>query len=96
VEELVGGEVQYVEIVFSPLADPANPAALGVPADLGAVQGDTLVLRVKDHAEADIWVRKMKEAGIPLSSLQPVKRMLEDIYVERLGSRKGTAAENDG
>jgi len=92
VEELVGGEVQYVEVVFSPLTDRMVTTAQSIPADLGSVQGDTLVLRAKDHAEADLWVRKMKEAGIPLSSLQPMKRRLEDIYVERLGSRDGTVA----
>ncbi len=95
VEELVGGEIQYVEVVFSPLADRSAAAVLSVPAELGVVQGDTLVLRAKDHAEADLWVRRMKEAGIPLSSLQPVKRRLEDIYVERMGSRDGTAAGSD-
>jgi ABC-2 type transport system ATP-binding protein len=95
VEELVGGEVQYVEVVFSPLADRMAATAQSIPADLGAVQGDTLVLRAKDHAEADLWVRKMKEAGIPLSSLQPMKRRLEDIYVERLGSRDGKVAAGD-
>jgi hypothetical protein len=92
VEELVGGEVQYVEVVFSPLTDRMAATAQSIPADLGSVQGDTLVLRAKDHTEADLWVRKMKEAGIPLSSLQPMKRRLEDIYVERLGSRDGTVA----
>lgn len=96
VEELVGGEVQCVEVVFSPLAGDPCAAALGVPADLGTVRGDTLVLRAKDHAEADRWVRRMKEAGIPLRSLQPVKRRLEDIYVERLGRRKEPAAGIDG
>ncbi|MFA6147318.1 MAG: ABC transporter ATP-binding protein [bacterium] len=95
VEELVGGEVQYVEVVFSPLPDPTAAAAMSVPAELGAVQGDTLVLRAKDHTEADRWVGRMKEAGIPLSSLLPVKRKLEDIYVERLGSRDGKVAGRD-
>ena len=92
VEELVGGEIQYVEVVFSPLTDPTAAAALNVPAELGSVQGDTLVLRSKDLAEADTWIRRMREAGIPLSSLQPMKRRLEDIYVERLASRDGTIA----
>jgi len=86
VEELVGREgVRYVEIVFSPIPPEAWLCSAGLPNSAISVQGNVLLLRAADYEEANSWIGKFQEAGSHVRSCVPVKRHLEDIYVERMG-----------
>ncbi len=86
VEELVGTEgVLYVEILVSPVPSPAWLASAGFPDGAVAVQGNSLLLRASDHDEANAWIARFRDAGATVRSCVPVKRHLEDIYVERMG-----------
>ena len=85
-EELVGREgVRYVEIIFSPPPDPQWISAAGIPADSGTFQGNTFVLKAGSHEEANRWIQEFRRAGSLVISCVPVKKHLEDIYVERVG-----------
>lgn len=89
VEDLVGREgVQYVEIQFSPAPPPEWVAAAGVPAGDWTVQGNAFVLRTGDYDEANRWIGIFREAGSEVRSCIPVKRRLEDIYVEQVGGER--------
>jgi ABC-2 type transport system ATP-binding protein len=93
-EELVGREgVRYVEILFSPIPPIAWLSSAGLPDGEASVQGNYLLLRATDHDEANSWIGKFREAGVHVLSCVPVKRDLEDIYVERMGGNSLVAGE---
>ena len=85
-EELVGREgVRYVEIVVSPVPPESRISPGEFPEGAVAVQGNSLLLRAADHDEANRWIERFRAAGSQVRSCVPVKRHLEDIYVERTG-----------
>ncbi len=87
-EELMGGEgIQYVELLFSPVPDRSWLERRGFLPERGSVQGNAFVLRAKDLDEANAWVETFRSGGSLLRSLTPVKRRLEDIYVQQVGGR---------
>jgi ABC-2 type transport system ATP-binding protein len=83
VEELLGQEVKFVELVFSP-----SPTGEGFDG-AGIVQNNALVVRVPDYDEAERLVERARAAGGRLRSMVPVKRNLEDMYVEQVASGTG-------
>jgi hypothetical protein len=90
VEELVGGEgVQYVEIVFSPPPERQWVSSAGLPPGAGAFRGNTFVLRAADQGEANRWIAEFRNAGSQVGSCVPVRKRLEEIYVERMGGGNG-------
>jgi len=97
VEELVGREgIQYVELLFSPVPDEGSLFRLGVPPGASTIRGSVFVLRAKDYDEANRWIGKFREAGSLVRSCTPVKRHLEDIYVEQVAGReRGDAPASD-
>ena len=93
-EELVGREgVRYVEILFSPIPPEAWLASAGLPEGATSTQGNVLLLRAASYDEANAWIGKFREAGAHVRSCVPVKRHLEDIYVERMGGDSLVPAE---
>jgi ABC-2 type transport system ATP-binding protein len=93
VEELVGGEgIQYVELFFSPVPDEDCLSRLGVPPEGATVRGNAFVLRAKDFEEANRWIERFREAGSLVRSCIPVKKHLEDIYVEQVAGRERNGA----
>ncbi len=85
-EELMGREgIQYVELLFSPVPDRPWLEGRGLLPERGSVQGNAFVLRAKDLDEANEWVETFRGAGSLLRSFTPVKRRLEDIYVQQVG-----------
>ena len=88
VDDLVGQEgIQYVEIQFSPVPPAEWVGKAGIPKEAVTVQGSALILRAKDSEEANRWIERFREAGSRVRSCIPVKRRLEDIYVEQVGGR---------
>jgi ABC-2 type transport system ATP-binding protein len=86
VEELMGkGGIQYVEIVFSPPPAQQWVSSVGLPPGSGMYQGDTFVLKAGDEEEANRWIEEFRRAGSLVRSCVPVKKHLEEIYVERVG-----------
>ncbi|GAB4365445.1 MAG: ABC transporter ATP-binding protein [Deltaproteobacteria bacterium] len=86
-DEMVGtGGVRYVEMVFSPVPSESWLAAAGFPEGAVSIQSNSLLLRAADSDEADEWIGRLRSAGSRLLSCVPVKRHLEDIYVERMGT----------
>lgn len=86
VEELMGkAGVQYVEIVFSPPPPPGWVSASGLPPGSCSIQGETFVLKAGDHEEANRWIGEFRQVGSLVISCMPVKKRLEEIYVERIG-----------
>jgi len=93
VEELVGREgIQYVELLFSPVPDEGSLSRLGVPPEQATVRGNAFVLRAKDYEEANRWIERFREAGSLVRSCIPVKKHLEDIYVEQVAGRERNGA----
>ena len=93
VEELVGGEgIRYVELLFSPVPDEDSLSRLGVPPEGATVRGNAFVLRAKDYEEANRWIERFREAGSLVRSCIPVKKRLEDIYVEQVAGRERNGA----
>lgn len=88
VEDLVGkGGVRYVEIVLSPVPPPEWLSVAGFPEGAASVQGDSLLIRAADLEQANAWIERFRPAGSQVRSCIPVKRHLEDIYVERMGEQ---------
>jgi ABC-2 type transport system ATP-binding protein len=85
VEDLVGREIQYVEVVLSPCPPTEWFRHAGLSEADGKAQGDAFVMRARDLAEANGWAERAREAGGRVYSLVPVKKRLEDIYVEQVG-----------
>lgn len=87
VEDLVGkGGVRYVEIVLSPVPPTEWLSSAGLPEGAASVQGNSLLLRAADLEQANVWIERCRSAGSQVRSCVPVKRHLEDIYVERMGT----------
>ncbi len=85
-EELVGKEgIRYVEVVFSPLPPPEWISRQPLPEGAGSATGDTFVLKAADPEEANRWIGEFLRAGSQVRSCVPIKKRLEDIYVERVG-----------
>jgi len=85
VEELVGAETLFTELVIAPLPDPVVLAAAGIPPEAGFAQGEVYVLRASGIDEANRWMAVLMEAGGRVVSCVPVKRHLEEIFLERVG-----------
>jgi ABC-2 type transport system ATP-binding protein len=92
VSELVGGEVRFVELVFSPSPPASLLAAEGIPADRATRSGDALVLRAGDIDEANRWVSGLGSHGVRLRSMTQAKPHLEEIYVAHLARNDGSGA----
>jgi ABC-2 type transport system ATP-binding protein len=85
VEELMGKEgVQYVEVVFSPPPPPGWASVSGLPRESCSVQGNTFVLKARDRSEANHWIGELRKVDSLVNSFIPVKKHLEEIYVERI------------
>jgi len=90
VEELVGAQTLYTELVVSSPPGPASLAAAGIPPESCCAQGEVLVLRASGPEEASRWMGTLIHSGANVLSCVPVKRNLEEIFLERVG---GTPAE---
>jgi ABC-2 type transport system ATP-binding protein len=94
VEELMGREgIQYVELVFSPPPPPEWLEAAGVPRDAGSVLGNTFVLKAGGDEEANRRIDEFRRAGFLVRSCVPVKKRLEEVYMEQVS---GGSAGGDG
>ncbi len=89
VEEMMGREVRYVEVVFTPPPPAETLSSAGIPPGAGSVQGDALVVRAADEEEANDWIAALRGGGTRVRSCIPVKKRLEEIYVERTGGESG-------
>ncbi len=92
VDELMGREIQYVELVFSPRPAPEWLAAEGLSAEAVSTSGETLVVRAADTGDANRLIDRLRAAGASVLSCVPVRKRLEDIFVERVS---GGAAGGD-
>ena len=89
VEGLVGkGDLLYVELVFSPVPPPSRLEAI-LPGGSGLAQGDAYLVRARDEEEANRFIAAFREAGARVRSCLPVKKRLEDIFVERVAGESG-------
>ena len=95
VADLIGGEVRFVELVFSPPPPLEWLAAEGIPADRASRSGDALVVRAGDVEEANRWVSGLGARGARLRSMTQAKRHLEEIYVAHLARNDGSGAGDD-
>ena len=89
VEELMGQEVQYVEVVFAPSPPRQWMEAEGPSPGAVSLQGETVVVRAEDIEDANRWVERFRGAGSSVRSCLPVKKRLEDIFVEQVGGGEG-------
>ena len=90
VTDLIGGEVRFVELVFSPPPPIEWLAAEGIPDDRASRSGDALVVRARDVEEANRWVSGLGARGARLRSMTQAKRHLEEIYVAHLERNGGS------
>ena len=96
-DELVGREgVRYVEVLFSPVPPASWLAGAGLRDGAASVRGNSLLLRAADHDEANRWIEKLRGTGAQVVSFIPVKRQLEDIYVERTGAGEAGPGKGEG
>ncbi len=94
VEELMGQEVQYVELVFSPPAKAEWITAEGLPAGAVSRRGDTMVVRADDFESANRLIERFRGAGSSVRSCVPVKKRLEDIFMERVAGGSGGGTDH--
>jgi len=93
VNDLVGEEgVRFVEVTFSPVPPKGWLETAGIPAGNGVIQGGAFLLRAGSYDEANRWIGKFREAGSQVSSFVPVKKQLEDIFLEQVSDKGGRAA----
>jgi len=92
VEELIGAETLYIELVVSPGLPGDQLQAVGIPPEAGYGQGDLLVLRASNSEEANRWMASLLRAGCTILSCVPMKKNLEEIFMERVGSSGATGA----
>lgn len=86
VEELIGAETLYTELVVSPVLPAERLGAAGIPPGAASGQGDVLVLRASGDGEANRWMDGLLRAGCTIHSCVPVKKRLEEIFLERVGN----------
>ena len=84
VDDLMGHEIQYVEIVCSPPPKAEWLAAEGASPETVSAQGDTVILRADDIEGANRLIDRIRKAGSSVLSCVPVKKRLEDIFMERV------------
>jgi ABC-2 type transport system ATP-binding protein len=94
VEELIGAETLYIELVVSPVLPADRLATAGIPPEAGYAQGDLLVLRAPGSEEANRWMASLLREGCTVLSCVPMKKGLEEIFMERVGGSvaKGAAS----
>jgi ABC-2 type transport system ATP-binding protein len=90
VEELIGTETLYIELVVSPVLPADRLAAAGIPPEAGYAQGALLVLRAPDNGQANRWIASLLREGCTVLSCVPVKKGLEEIFMERVGNPSAT------
>jgi len=86
VEDLIGAETLYIELVVSPVLAAERLAAVGIPPEAGYSQGAFLVLRAPDNGQANRWIAGLLREGCTVLSCVPMKKNLEEIFMERVGS----------
>lgn len=87
-KELMGTEgILYVEVVFSPPPPPGWAVAAGLPRESGSVQAHTFVLKARDHDDANFWIGEFRRVGSLVVSCIPIKKRLEEIYMEQVGGK---------
>ena len=74
VEELIGAETLYIELVVSPVLPADRLAAAGIPPEAGYAQGALLVLRAPDNGQANRWIAGLLREGCTVLSCVPVKK----------------------
>jgi len=85
IEDLIGGETLFIELVVSPILPADRLAAAGIPPEAGYAHGDLLILRAPDNVEANRWIASLLHEGCTIISCVPMKKNLEEIFVERVG-----------
>jgi len=90
VEDLIGAETLYIELIVSPVLPADRLVETGVSADGAYVQGNLLVLRASGSEEANLWMPSLLREGCKIISCVPVKKNLEEIFMERVGSSGAT------
>jgi len=86
VEELIGAETLYIELVVSPVLAADRLAEAGIPPEAGYAQGGLLVLRAPGNGEANRWIAALLREGCTVLSCVPVRKGLEEIFLERVGN----------
>jgi ABC-2 type transport system ATP-binding protein len=89
VEGLMGRQVQYVEVVFSPCPPRGWLDAAGLPPGSAGVRDDAFVLQAEDIESANRWIERFRGAGSLVRSCLPVKKHLEEIFVEQVSGAEG-------
>jgi ABC-2 type transport system ATP-binding protein len=90
VEELIGAETLYIELVVSPVLPPDRLAAASIPLEAGYAQGTLLVLRASDNRQANGWMVSLMREGCTIISCIPMRKNLEEIFMERVGCSGAT------
>ncbi|RJP19641.1 MAG: ABC transporter ATP-binding protein [Deltaproteobacteria bacterium] len=92
VGDLVAAETLYTELVVSPVPAPDRLAAAGIPPEAGYPHGDLLVLRASGTGEANRWMADLLREGCAIHSCVPVKKNLEEIFLEHVGKSENRRA----
>ena len=93
VEELIGAESLYIELVVSPVLAKDRLVAAGIPPEAGYAQGDLLVLRAPGNEKANRWMGSLLREGCAVLSCVPVRKGLEEIFLERVGGADAEGKE---
>ena len=89
VNDLMGKEVRYVELILSSSPPGEWLDAVGVSPESTFRQGNAFVLRADTIDEANRLAGAAAAAGLGIYSMIPVKRQLEEIYMEQVGGPGG-------
>jgi ABC-2 type transport system ATP-binding protein len=89
VNDLMGKEIRYVELILSSSPPGEWLDAAGVSPEATFRQGNAFVLRADTIGEANRLAGAAAAAGLGIYSMIPVKRRLEEIYMEQVGGPGG-------
>ena len=95
VTDLIGGEVRFVELVFSPPPPVEWLSAEGIQAEQATRSGDALLVRAGNVEEANRWISGLGARGAKLRSMTQAKLHLEEIYVSHLARNDGARIGDD-
>ena len=91
VNALMGQEIRYVELILSSAPPKEWLEEAGVSPEAIFRQGNAFVLRAATIDEANRIAGAAAAAGLKIYSMVPVKRQLEEIYLEQVGAEGGGA-----
>jgi len=87
-DELLGTEIESLELVVTGLAPGALAAVSAGAEGSPLVQGDRVLFRFREEAAADKAIREVLQTGGRVAALTPQKRSLEELFLAEVRAER--------